>query len=353
MIEILWHGRGGQGAFTAARLMGAAAARAEGRFALAFPSFGPERRGAPMRAFTKISEAPIGDRSAISCADYVVYLDETLFAAGWDDELRPRGCVLVNSCRSAADLQRAFPASRDVRIVSLDANGISAAVLGRPIPNTAFLGALATLVDGVAVGDVKEAIRSYMPARLHEKNERIVDEAAARLAAADKTCFSTAGATFMSPPQEPEAHPNLAPATPAPAPPSAADDVWRGCAHIPTLRTHRESPPSLDPRDFARSTCYEAGHLVSKNSGWRNARPIVDAEKCTSCMQCYLQCPDGCVIPPDRAGRPGRPDERAGRSRPAGAVSIDLDFCKGCGICVRACRFDALHMTPESEAVSR
>ena len=52
MIEVLWHGRGGQGAFTAARLLGAAASLSEGRYALAFPSFGPERRGAPMRAFT-------------------------------------------------------------------------------------------------------------------------------------------------------------------------------------------------------------------------------------------------------------------------------------------------------------
>ena len=82
MIEILWHGRGGQGAFTAARLLGAACSMAEGRHALAFPSFGPERRGAPMRAFTKLDDRAIGDRSAIVRADYVVYLDETLLA--WD-----------------------------------------------------------------------------------------------------------------------------------------------------------------------------------------------------------------------------------------------------------------------------
>ena len=60
MIEILWHGRGGQGAFTAARLLGAAASLEEGLYGLAFPSFGPERRGAPMRAFTKVADRPIG-----------------------------------------------------------------------------------------------------------------------------------------------------------------------------------------------------------------------------------------------------------------------------------------------------
>ena len=79
MIEVLWHGRGGQGAFTAARLLGAASSFADGSYALAFPSFGPERRGAPMRAFTKMSREPIGDRSAVNRANYVIYLDDTLF----------------------------------------------------------------------------------------------------------------------------------------------------------------------------------------------------------------------------------------------------------------------------------
>ena len=85
MIEVLWHGRGGQGAFTAARLLGAAASLDDKRYALAFPSFGPERRGAPMRAFTKIDTVQIGDRSAVSKADFVIYLDGTLLAPGWED----------------------------------------------------------------------------------------------------------------------------------------------------------------------------------------------------------------------------------------------------------------------------
>lgn len=177
MIEVLWHGRGGQGAFTAARLLGAASSLREGRSALAFPSFGPERRGAPMRAFTKVSDAPIGDRSAVACADYVVYLDETLFAEGWQAEVKPGGCVLVNSARTAADLAAAFGDSPDARIVAIDANGISEALLGRPIPNTVFLGAIAALDDALSADEVKEAIRQYMPPKLHEKNERIVDEA--------------------------------------------------------------------------------------------------------------------------------------------------------------------------------
>ena len=101
MIEVLWHGRGGQGAFTAARLLGAASSFADGSYALAFPSFGPERRGAPMRAFTKMSREPIGDRSAVNRANYVIYLDDTLLGEGWEDELLPDGKVIVNSVRCA------------------------------------------------------------------------------------------------------------------------------------------------------------------------------------------------------------------------------------------------------------
>ena len=80
MTEILWLGRGGQGAFTAAKLLGAAYTADGGRYALAFPSFGPERRGAPVRAFTKLDTKPVLDRSQTEKADYIVVLDDTLYS---------------------------------------------------------------------------------------------------------------------------------------------------------------------------------------------------------------------------------------------------------------------------------
>ena len=180
MKEVLWHGRGGQGAFTAARLLGAAASSAEGTFALAFPSFGPERRGAPMRAFTKMDRAPIGDRSAVRKADYVVYLDETLLGPLWAEELKPTGLVLVNS---AKDFE-------DARILSIDANGISADILGRPIPNTVFLGAVAALDDRVTLETA---------AKLHERNERIVNVAYRAVSELAATRFHAPGAESMAP----------------------------------------------------------------------------------------------------------------------------------------------------------
>lgn len=171
MIEVLWHGRGGQGAFTAARLLGAAASLPQEGHALAFPSFGPERRGAPMKAFTKISTAPIGDRSAIEKADYVVYLDGTLLGEDCFAELKDEGKILVNSTRPF----------EDSRILAIDADGISSKELGRPIPNTVFLGALAALCDYVDIADVKESIRQYMPPKLHESNVAIADSVFSQL----------------------------------------------------------------------------------------------------------------------------------------------------------------------------
>ncbi len=173
MLEVIWHARGGQGAFTAARCLGAAAALSAGAHALAFPTFGPERRGAPMRAFTKIAEAPIGDRSAVQRGGFVIYLDETLMTDGWEAELAPGGLVLLNT-RRVVD---------DPRVVTVDADGISAAVLGRPIPNTVFLGAIPALCDAVNLEDIHAGILATMPAKLHERNLRIVDAAFAELAA--------------------------------------------------------------------------------------------------------------------------------------------------------------------------
>lgn len=96
MIQVLWHGRGGQGAFTASRLLGSAFALKDSHsYALAFPSFGPERRGAPIRAFTKLDSKPIGNRSEIGKADFVIFLDETLFDGSAFEQLNDGGKIII------------------------------------------------------------------------------------------------------------------------------------------------------------------------------------------------------------------------------------------------------------------
>lgn len=102
---------------------------------------------------------------------------------------------------------------------------------------------------------------------------------------------------------------------------------------IPTLRSD-----ALDPMEYAQTTCFEAGYLVSKNSGWRQVRPVIDASACVGCLQCYLYCPDGTIRKTHAPKGSGQP-----------AVFVDLDFCKGCGICQTVCRFGAIAMVRESE----
>lgn len=161
MTEILWHGRGGQGAFTAARLLGAAwTLTGENRYALAFPSFGPERRGAPIRAFTKLSRSVIGNRSEIEKADYSIFLDDTLFSETAFLELKPNGKILLNT------RQKIY----DVRVIPLDGDKIAAEILRLPITNTIMLGAFAALFGEIPVEKLNEAIRQTMPEKLHQKN---------------------------------------------------------------------------------------------------------------------------------------------------------------------------------------
>ena len=95
-----------------------------------------------------------------------------------------------------------------------------------------------------------------------------------------------------------------------------------------TTPSLREQPPAWGIDNLPGHTCHEAGYLVSKNSGWRSSRPVISG--CRGCTQCYLYCPDGAI-------------SMYGRT-----AVVDYDFCKGCGICVRICRFDAIRMGDES-----
>ncbi|MBN1332645.1 MAG: 2-oxoacid:acceptor oxidoreductase family protein [Synergistales bacterium] len=172
MYEIRWHGRGGQGGFTVARLLGMAASVFEGQHSLAFPSFGPERRGAPVLGFTRISETRITDRSMVDQCDYVVVLDETLIGPGVLSGLKENAVVLVNTCDPEP-----YRKMTDRKIVAIDATDLAMEILGRPITNTAMLGALLAVSGLVSLKSAQEAIRSGMKASIAEKNCIIVEKA--------------------------------------------------------------------------------------------------------------------------------------------------------------------------------
>lgn len=166
MIEILWLGRGGQGAFTSAKLLGAAyTLTGKGKYALAFPSFGPERRGAPIRAFTKLSDKPVLDRSETEKADYIVVLDETLYSRDLSSKLKESGKIIINSRTISGD-----------DIISFDAE-IIAKELRLPVVNTIMTGALSAVSGIVSTEKIITAIENYMPEKLHEKNINAVKKA--------------------------------------------------------------------------------------------------------------------------------------------------------------------------------
>ncbi|MBQ3928637.1 MAG: 2-oxoacid:acceptor oxidoreductase family protein [Clostridia bacterium] len=160
MIQVLWHGRGGQGAFTAARLLGAAYAQKKNGFALSFPSFGPERRGAPIRAFTKLDDRPIGNRSEILQADYSIYLDDTLFSQAALSEIKTGGKILLNTKHPVFDN----------KVITIDGDTIAKEILGLPITNTIMLGALSAVFNEIEIEEIAQAIRENMPKKLWDKN---------------------------------------------------------------------------------------------------------------------------------------------------------------------------------------
>ena len=173
MVEVRWHGRGGQGAFTAARLLGASAALFEGRHALAFPSFGPERRGAPVLGFTRIDDRKITDRSAVTECDYVVVLDETLMNPKIASGLRPGGKLIVNT--ASPELYRHWGGGGE--LLALDATSLARRILGRPITNTAMLGALVAWAGVVSLESAVGGIEAEMSPRLAEKNVELLRQA--------------------------------------------------------------------------------------------------------------------------------------------------------------------------------
>ncbi len=140
MIEVRWHGRGGQGAVTSVELL-ALAAIEEGKYAQGFPAFGPERRGAPVMAYNRVSEKPIRIRSGIYQPDVVVVLDQSLMTlVNVTDGLKSGGLLIVNTAKTEKEIRNTLQYTG--RLATVDATHIAREELGIPIANTTMLGAV-------------------------------------------------------------------------------------------------------------------------------------------------------------------------------------------------------------------
>ena len=136
--EIRWHGRGGQGAKTACEFVASVAIHA-GKFSQGFPEYGPERSGAPMKGFTRISTEPIKQHCAVYNPDVVLVLDETLIGpVDVCEGLREGGKVIVNSAKSSKELDTKLRGE----VWTVNATQIALDKIGRPIPNMPMVGAL-------------------------------------------------------------------------------------------------------------------------------------------------------------------------------------------------------------------
>ena len=170
MVEIRWHGRGGQGAKTASLLL-ADAAFNTGKYVQGFPEYGPERMGAPITAFNRISEERCSIHSNIYEPDYVVVVDPTLLTAvAVTSGLKKDGAIIINSKKSPEEL-RPLLEGYEGKVCTVDADTISQEELGRIFPNIPMLGAVVK-VSGVIpeetlIADMEESFRHKFASKLN------------------------------------------------------------------------------------------------------------------------------------------------------------------------------------------
>jgi 2-oxoacid:acceptor oxidoreductase gamma subunit (pyruvate/2-ketoisovalerate family)/2-oxoacid:acceptor oxidoreductase delta subunit (pyruvate/2-ketoisovalerate family) len=237
LIEIRFHGRGGQGAVTGVRIL-ASAVHLGGKYAQAIPQYGTERRGAPVVAFCRIDDEYIKARDLVHEPDIIVVLDPTLsrsvdVASG----LKMGGLAIVNSAGSYRDAGL----SGNFKVATVDATSIALETLGRPITNTAILGAFAKATGLVDMENLEEAVREEFPPRIVESN----------VLAMRKAYEGVTDAVDVS---------------------------------------------SLPRRMAAAKKSQEPLISYSRDvSDWRIYRPVVDKGACIKCQRCWIYCPETAI----------------------------------------------------------
>ncbi|WP_456481756.1 pyruvate ferredoxin oxidoreductase subunit gamma [Methanopyrus sp.] len=175
MIEVRIHGRGGQGAVTAAEIL-AIAAKEGGKYSQAFPFFGVERRGAPVTAFARIDDEFIKIRSQIYEPDHVIVLDSSLLTViDVTEGLPENGLIVINATEE--ELNKIAETLESFDVYAVDATRIALDELGAPIVNTAMVGAYLRASEVLTLDAVRKAIRARFPKEIAEKNVRAVERA--------------------------------------------------------------------------------------------------------------------------------------------------------------------------------
>jgi len=175
LAEIRWHGRGGQGIVSVSRLL-AEAALMDKKHVQSFPEFGPERSGAPVRGFTRISDEPISIHSQIYNPNVVVVVDPTMVNSNVASGLAENGKIIANTERTSEELKKTL-ATPKAQVYSVNARRIAMDILGRPIYNTAMLGALIKVVPLTSFESITQVVKLRFPGTLGDKNVEAVKRA--------------------------------------------------------------------------------------------------------------------------------------------------------------------------------
>ena len=163
--EIRFHGRGGQGAKTASDLL-AHAALEEGKFIQAFPEYGPERAGAPMRSYVRISDEEIKIHCSVTNPEIVVVIDPTLLnSVPVTEGLGEGGVLLVNTTESPEKVRNQLKFNKG-KVYTVDATKIAMATIGAPLPNTPMLGALLKATAVVSMQGLKDEVKHKFSKKL-------------------------------------------------------------------------------------------------------------------------------------------------------------------------------------------
>jgi pyruvate ferredoxin oxidoreductase gamma subunit len=299
MQAVRFHGRGGQGAKTASRILGTAAFL-EGYQAQDSPIYGAERRGAPVAAFTRIAKEPIRERGLIARPDLVVIADASLIhdpATRLLEGIDERTAVFVNSSMTAEQLgaQTSLPG----RLTTLDLTEIALQQVGKRGAISALLGAVAGRLVGLSQESIREAIARELAdlglaASTIERNQVVALQ-----------CYDAVRMVSVVA--------------------GAAQPIAPAQLQVPTYE-----PPT---RGTARISA-AANSVLRETGGWRTFRPVLVSDKCNGCWLCFAYCPEG-VISMNKDDRP----------------VIDYAHCKGCQICVHECPTEALVAEREKEGV--
>jgi len=171
-FEVRWHGRGGQGAKTAALLFGEAAMET-GKYIQAFPEYGPERTGAPVKAYNRLSDGPIRIHTQVTSPDVVVVLDASLLESiNVTEGLKKGGAILVNTQEKAEVIKKKLDVT-DARVAVVDATKIAVEILKKNVPNTVMLGAMVKVTGALEWNTMLSSIKEKLAEKFRGRKEII------------------------------------------------------------------------------------------------------------------------------------------------------------------------------------